>query len=561
MENSRKQNPYHLGLYPFKKFADCARNCADIDTLSRETVALLEATITADSIIVIISDEMGSDNPFFIISNHGYTQENIKVVMRLISQISEEHDVDGRVTIRERADEGRVYVSILTNNDKRFSIVINYPADQAMLSEQDMAYLYIVSDILSLALNNIAISAVDLGDFDKIVAAKQEWEASIDHLSQLICFLDNAGDVVRVNKTIEDWYKGSVKGVKGKTIHDLFHPSCSNEECELAACWDDLWSLSEDTGYESVEIYDYVIDRSLHLTIQRSRLRNGKGTSGSNGAVLIIQDISDSLWDKYLLESYSQDLITQIKDKSRELDRVNKHLMSEKHSHLQVRESLIKTESKLQSLSSQLLNAHEEERKRIAAELHDSIGQSLTVIKLRLQELSPEKDKGEDNSEELLNFKSLLNIVTLTIEEVRRISMGLRPSILDDIGLLATLNWFTREFRETFQSIKLETSFAIDESALTDTQKVVIFRIIQEALNNITKYANADFVYINITAVRQRIDLHIEDNGIGFDHNTQVKKSGFGLSSMRERAKLSGGELAISSEPGKGTIIRGVWSN
>jgi signal transduction histidine kinase len=146
------------------------------------------------------------------------------------------------------------------------------------------------------------------------------------------------------------------------------------------------------------------------------------------------------------------------------------------------------------------------------------------------------------------------------IEEVRRISMALRPSILDDLGIEATIGWFTREFRETYASIKLVQNVQIEEENIGANLKTAMFRILQEALNNVAKHARATEVRVSATETGDEIRLQICDNGIGL-LDSKVGDFGhrFGINSMKERAKLSGGILVISSTAKAGTTVEAVW--
>ncbi len=149
------------------------------------------------------------------------------------------------------------------------------------------------------------------------------------------------------------------------------------------------------------------------------------------------------------------------------------------------------------------------------------------------------------------------------IEETRRIQMNLRPSILDDLGILATIGWFCREYESTYSAIRIREEIDIKEEEVADSLKTVIFRVLQEALNNIAKHSKADLVHLSLREMEGRIELVLKDNGQGFDLEkvlgSESPKRGLGLTSMRERTELSGGSFAIESAEGKGTIIRASW--
>jgi PAS domain S-box-containing protein len=231
-------------------------------------------------------------------------------------------------------------------------------------------------------------------------------------------------------------------------------------------------------------------------------------------------------------------------------------LIGEAIHRFNLEEELRESESRLRLLSSQLLTVQEAERKRIAREIHDGIGQYLTAIKFRVENTLQQMDKGKTKTI-IKPLKDIIPIIQESIEEARRIQMDLRPSILDDLGILATIGWFTREFQKVYSHISIEKGIDIQENEVPDSLKIALFRVMQEAMNNIAKHSKGNAVHLSLRKMEDRIELKIEDNGMGFDLENYRK--GLGLTSMRERTELSGGSFAIESTPGKGTIIRACW--
>ena len=236
-------------------------------------------------------------------------------------------------------------------------------------------------------------------------------------------------------------------------------------------------------------------------------------------------------------------------------------LIGEALNRFNLEEELRESENRLRLLSSRLLTVQEQERKRVAHELHDGIGQMLTAVKFKVEDTLQQMAKSKSRSKKAL--ETIIPVIQQTVEEVRRIQMDLRPSLLDDIGILATIGWFTREFQKVFTSIQIEKGIDIQEAEVPDSLKVVIFRVIQEGLNNIAKHSRADLASLSLKKSDQKLELTIGDNGQGFDledvHSIENPGKGFGLSSMRERTELSGGTFSIVSTIGAGTTIRAVW--
>ena len=225
-------------------------------------------------------------------------------------------------------------------------------------------------------------------------------------------------------------------------------------------------------------------------------------------------------------------------------------LTERKRAEQQLRES----EEQLRYLSGQLLVTQEKERKLIASEIHDSLGSSLGAIRFRVEQVLQKAGIGDP--------ENIIPMIQKAMEESRRIQMALRPSSLDDLGILPTLSWFCREFQKTYSSIHIKNQINIEEKDVPDILKTVIYRICQEAFNNIAKHSKAEVATLSLRKTGQ-IELVIEDDGQGFNLGEKPSPAnhmrGLGLTSMRERAELTGGSFAIESIHGSGTTIRLSW--
>jgi signal transduction histidine kinase len=218
--------------------------------------------------------------------------------------------------------------------------------------------------------------------------------------------------------------------------------------------------------------------------------------------------------------------------------------------------ALRQSENQLRQLSSRLFSAQEAERKRIAGELHDSIGQTLAAIKFTVEKVlqTPVQDRPE---EALRAISFIFPFIENAIQEMRAIYMGLRPPILDSEGIIAAMKWLCSNFQQTYPMFNVEMRHAIEEHEIKEELKIVILRVAQEALNNIAKYSRAKSVDLSLLKDNNRLRLEINDNGIGFDLKNHPK--GLGLISMKERVELSGGNFFIESGSGHGTTIRAAW--
>ncbi|MFZ7111029.1 MAG: ATP-binding protein [Desulfatiglandales bacterium] len=222
------------------------------------------------------------------------------------------------------------------------------------------------------------------------------------------------------------------------------------------------------------------------------------------------------------------------------------------------------SESHLKYLSRKLVDAQEKERKAIARELHDSIGSNLTAIKYALEDRCFRMENDLDPSDDGISFREIIDIVKETIEETRRIQSDLRPSILDDFGLIAAVQGACRKAGHVYSHIRIETNIDLEEKDIPEGLKIALFRILQEALNNTVKHSRASCLEFSLTKLNNKLELMIRDDGQGFEimhceSPGEGSGSGLGLSTMEERAELTGGILEIDSQRGRGTTVRATW--
>jgi signal transduction histidine kinase len=214
------------------------------------------------------------------------------------------------------------------------------------------------------------------------------------------------------------------------------------------------------------------------------------------------------------------------------------------------------SEAQLRQLSTQLLTAHETERRRISTELHDELGHSLVLMKLQLACIA--KNIGEDPSAAREECDQLAGVIAHVIEDVRRLSRDLRPAVLEDLGLSAALGWLVDNC-VTDARTSVTASIAEIDDLLWPEAHAVVYRIVQEALTNVAKHAGATRTSLNVECQSARLSVLVEDDGNGFDVKEALTRPaaerGLGLSTMQERARMLGGQLDVRSEQGKGTRI------
>ncbi len=225
--------------------------------------------------------------------------------------------------------------------------------------------------------------------------------------------------------------------------------------------------------------------------------------------------------------------------------------------HAQLFEQVKIGRERLQAMSERLVEIQEAERRHLAIELHDEIGQALTHIKMSLDRFDPaHPEKG--------NLESAQAMMADLMQRVRSLSLELRPTILDDLGLVPAVLWHLERYTAV-TGIPVEFKPSGADRRFSALVESTTYRVLQESLTNIARHAGATQVTVSLWADEERLGLQVEDNGVGFDPAVIAPQLTGGLSGMQERAKICGGQLLIDSQPGQGTYlslelpVRGEW--
>jgi signal transduction histidine kinase len=206
---------------------------------------------------------------------------------------------------------------------------------------------------------------------------------------------------------------------------------------------------------------------------------------------------------------------------------------------------------------SQLITALENERKGISKELHDGLGQTLAATKFNLERKMSEMNQGQAPPGSSL--EEILSMIQNAIDENRRIMTRLYPSILDDLGIIPAIHWFCREFQKIYPGMQVQQDIAVQEEEVPNPLKIVLFRVLQEAMNNAAQHGQGNSLRLSLQTKEGGLQFIVQDNGCGFD--PEKPRRGLGLAGMKERTELSGGAWAVESAPGKGTVIKATWEN
>jgi signal transduction histidine kinase len=216
-------------------------------------------------------------------------------------------------------------------------------------------------------------------------------------------------------------------------------------------------------------------------------------------------------------------------------------------------ESLVLQREQLRALAERLQSVREEDRKQVARELHDQIGQILTAIKMDMTWICRHLPESEGKA--LVRLKESIQLINDGVKAVRTICSGLRPGVLDDLGLAAAIEWQVSDFASR-NGIQYEVSVPPVDSHLDGDRAIAIFRIFQECLTNVARHAQAKSVRASLVQEDESILLVVEDDGIGFCESELSNTLGsLGILGMKERAQFCGGDVQIKSSPGNGTTV------
>ncbi|MDH5620456.1 MAG: histidine kinase [Gammaproteobacteria bacterium] len=397
-----------------------------------------------------------------------------------------------------------------------------------------------------------------------IARAKKEWERTVDALPEVVCLVDQDGRIVRANRTTERWKLGDVSKLRGLHVHSLFHPDCVSKTCPLRDAVSLCMAAQSSNGYLESAISDSVLGRTL---IVHTRLMSDLPIEASENsypcAVVVVSDISALNRAQQELSRLNLELEERVSKRTSELESANRDLAQEIARRSEAEKALQQSRDELAELSQQLINAQEDERRRLSRELHDSLGQSLGAIKYSLERVMAMFDSPEHGSP-ASEMGGIVDSVGRLIRETRSMAISLRPPLLDDIGTASAIGWLCQHFADTFREIKFHIDIDVPNADIPDYLATPVYRIVQEALNNVVKHAAASTVMVALHLDDSVLVLEILDDGVGFDtgeENTgsfrQLGK--MGRLGMRERALHTNGQLNIESWPGEGTRVTGEW--
>ncbi len=246
------------------------------------------------------------------------------------------------------------------------------------------------------------------------------------------------------------------------------------------------------------------------------------------------------------LQAWGVELEGRVRGRTLELEERNRELGS-------LYETLQEKEEQLRSLLEKVLSAQEDERRRVSRELHDSIGQALSALSMGLERL--EQSRPDQWPQLRGEAETLKELASNTLNDLRRLTVALRPAALDDLGLVPAIRRYAELYLGSAR-VNFEVKEEWSRGRMDHSLEAIVYRVVQEAINNIARHSRATHVIVRIQHKDGTVVVTVEDNGQGFEPNVVNVKGRMGIQGMQERASLVDGKLTIESHPGRGTVVR-----
>ena len=310
--------------------------------------------------------------------------------------------------------------------------------------------------------------------------------------------------------------------------------------------------LARQRSDPGASVYEYRIRRADGdiRTVQASSVAITH--KGEPAVLAVLRDITERKHADAALRRAHEELERGVQERTVELSQAIEILQEQIAERHKAEDHLRRSQEQLHALSTRLLSMLEEERIRIARETHDELGQALTALKIALawirQRLPADQKPVQDKADQMAH------LIDTTVQAIRRIATELRPRVLDDLGLVAALEWHVREFQDR-TGVACAFTSSPEDIVVDPARATTLFRICQEALTNVARHANATRIDLSLTQVGAALCLEVRDNGRGIPEEAMADPKSLGLMGMRERVLPWGGAIHIRGIQGRGTVV------
>jgi signal transduction histidine kinase len=319
-------------------------------------------------------------------------------------------------------------------------------------------------------------------------------------------------------------------GCDGASLHEALHGPCGDPDCDLAGEWQRLVAATGTQQRASGVVHDALLQRTLTISAQLQPRSLDTGDGENDCFVVSVAETDAGVQSATAVEPPRE---------------------------------TVESPHEGGRFSLQHLDIQESERSRIAAELHDGLGQTLCLVKQSIDELTRGAIAAAVAGKLQSGLQRASALVTSALADMHRMAMNLQPAMLNDLGLVPTLTWYMREMQSAYPDVTFVRRVELDEAVIPEALRLPVFRIVQEATCNALKHSRANRIKVVVAGAARTLKVTVEDNGCGFDPCAPAARRdathGLGLQTMRQRAESSGGAYRFESTPGKGTRVAAMW--